>query len=161
MEIEFTEKITDIKLWLLKNNASFNDQIAKTECYKWTRWQRDNSIHVFPCACGVRNKECISVEIYFEVLRAYKLVQKEIEFSKALEEYYQINHNIFAVYEWVNYHENLGKGASFFSSEIKVVVKSHPYTTASIFLPETEFPNLLEFNQIFKSHYYSDGYKSY
>ena len=154
-------KVISIQSFLESYRNELKLSIQNTECYKWTRWQKNNNIHVFPCVCPVRNKECIFIEIYFEVQKTYRLILKKQEYTYALEEYYKIRHNRNAVFEWVKFYEPLGKEVEFFSPEIKVHTRVEPYKATTIYLPLEQFPNLLKFQKIFTGYYHSEEYENH
>ena len=153
--------LENIQNWLISNNNKLNDSISTTECYKWTKWQKDNSIHVFPCVCPTRNNECIFIETYYEVQKAFLLIQKEQEYLQALEQYHKIKHNKNAVFEWVKYYKPLGTELLHFNPIIKIKIKQETYEVKQIVLPESELLNLLKFKDIFTEHYCSDEYENY
>lgn len=155
------KKINDLSLWLVENQDDLDNSIIKTDCYKWTRKHGDNSVHVFPCVCSVRNKECIFIETYYEVQKAWNLLKKEQECINALEQFNQIKHNRNAIFEWVRSHEGLAKPILHFKPIVTICVSPEPYQVQHIQLPENQFKNLLKFKEIFTEYYYSSEYEDY
>jgi len=147
--------------WLISHENRLKESIIKTDCYKWTRWQEDNSTHIFPCVCPNRNPECIFIETYYEVQKAYYLIQKEQDYLEALEQYYKIKHNKSAVLEWAKYYEYLGKDILAFNPVIKIKIQKEPYKVKQIVLPKKEMKYLLKFKEIFAEYYYSSEYENY
>ena len=154
-------KFGNIKSWLMTQENKLKKSIIKTECYKWAKWQKDNSTHVFPCVCPTRNSECIFIETYYEVNKAFLLIRKEQEYLEALEQYQKIKHNKNAVFEWVKYFEPLGIELLHFNPIIKIKIKQEPYEVKQIVLPESELHNLLKFKDIFTEYYCSGEYENY
>lgn len=150
-----------VRKFLLENKSRFDNYIKNTECHKWTKWQRDNSINIFPCVCPIRNKECIFIEIYYEVQKVCNLIQKEQEFLDALKQYYKIKHNKKAIFEWIKCYELLGNELLHFNPIIKIKIKQEPYEVKNIVLPESELHNLLKFKNIFTEYYYSNEYENF
>lgn len=154
-------ELDDFGGWLISNKDKLDSSIRNTECYKWTKWQNDNTIHVFPCVCSSRNKECIFIETYYEVQKAYLLNQKNQQYLYAIEEYHKIKHNKNAIFEWVKYYENLGKEVPCFNPIIRIKTQQEPYEIEEIVLPKVEFLNLLKFKEIFNQYYYSEEYENH
>ncbi|MCB0745880.1 MAG: hypothetical protein KDC90_00320 [Ignavibacteriae bacterium] len=161
LEVLNFKSLNHIEDWLEENKIVFQDSIQRTECYKWTRWQDDNSMHVFPCVCSSRNKECIFIETYYEVQKAYLLIQKKQQYLYAIEEYHKIKHNKNAIFEWVKYYENLGKEVLYFNPEIKINTQQEPYEIEEVVLSEGQCLNLLKFKEIFSEYYCSEEYGNY
>ena len=154
-------RIEDINYWLKENSTDFYKAIEKTECYKWTRWQRDNSIHVLPCCCPIRNDECIFIETYRELEKYIQAVRSEDFYMDLLEQYYKIQHNQNAVFEWLNHIEQYGKELCLIGPTIRIKITSHPRYGKDIQIDKSELPKLWEFKEIFQGHYYSDEYENY
>lgn len=153
--------VYNVELWLKENKKTFLNYIEQTECRKWSKWLADNSIHVFPCACSTRNKECIFIEGYFEVYKIYSLRSRYSDICEASKQYYKIKDNRKAVFEWVKYYEELGKKTLHIKPQIKITISSEPYQVEVINIPKNEFENILEFNKIFSEYYYSEDYENY
>lgn len=153
--------IENIEGWLNVNKKTFQEYIEQTECRKWSKWLADNSVHVFPCVCSTRNKECIFIEGYFEVYKIYSLRSKSNDICEASKQYYKIKGNRKAVFEWVKYYEELGKKTLQIKSQIKITISSEPYQVEVINITDEEFKELFEFNKIFSEYYFSEGYENY
>jgi hypothetical protein len=150
-----------INHWLKENSANFNIAIEETECHKWKKWQRDNSIFVLPCCCPTRNDECIFIETYRELEKYVLSIKTEAFYKNLLEQYYRIQHNQNAVFEWIQDIKQHGNELLLIHSTIRIKITSKPFYHQYIELEENEFPNLWEFKEIFQVHSYSDEYENY
>ena len=146
--------------WIEENVKKLSYVVSVSECKKWDKCFNYNETP-FPCVCPTRNNECIFIETYYEVYKAFLLIQKEQEYLQALEQYYKIKCNKNAVLEWVKYYEPIGTELLHFNPIIKIKIKQEPYEVKQIVLPENELQNLLKFKDIFTEYYCSDKYENY
>src|SRR5690554_3509163 len=105
--------IHHINWWLMKYETEFYDAIPKSDCGKWSKWVKDNTIHVFPCVCPIRVQDCIFIELYFELLRISELETKEVHFGRVLEEYTKIAHNEDAISLWLEKYQSIWQNSHF------------------------------------------------
>lgn len=145
-------KIEDIPEWLRLNQHKLSLSIEKSSCYKWTRWQADNSIHVFPCVCRTRNEECIFAEIYYEVWKVFQMVMPEEEYISALMAYSQIGEDKVALEKWMEDYKYLGKDLYILDFKLKVAIEKEPYRTMEIILPLDGLIHLQKFKEIYCRH---------
>lgn len=154
-------KLEYINHWLKENNTNFYKAIEKTECYKWTRWQRDNSIFILPCCCPTRNDECVFIETYRELEKYIQTIKTEAFYKNLLEQYYRIQHSQNAVFEWIQDINHYVNELLLIHPTIRIKISSNPYYKENIELEENELPYLWELKEIFQGHYYSDEYENY
>ncbi|PVX46164.1 hypothetical protein C8C85_1990 [Flavobacterium sp. 103] len=154
-------KLGYINHWLKENSANFNMSIEKTECHKWKKWQRNKSTFVLPCLCPTRNNECVFIDIYRELEKYVQYIKTEAFYKNLLEEYYRIQHNQNAVFEWVQDIKQYGNELLSIHPTIRIKITSRPYYQENIELKENELPYLWEFKEIYQGHYYSDEYENY
>ena len=150
-----------INHWLKENSANFNLAIEKTECHKWKKWQKDNSIFVLPCLCPTRNNECVFIEIYRELEKYVQTIRKEDFYKDLLDQFYKIKHNQNAVFEWIQDIKEYGDELILICSTIRINIASRPYYNEKIELEENELPFLWKFKEVFNQHFYSDEYEEY
>ncbi len=146
--------IHHINWWLMKYEAEFYEAISKSNCGKWSKWVRDNSIHVFPCACPIREQDCIFIEMYFELLKASKLEKKEVHFEKLVDEYNVIKNNETEVTLWLEKYESIWQN-SHYDEIIRIKTSTTPYTKVEIPLSNEEFKNIRAFKKLYSRCYYS------
>ncbi|WP_452221428.1 hypothetical protein [Lacinutrix salivirga] len=156
--IEHSQKIEysihHINWWLIKYEDDFYNAIPKSNCRKWTKWIRDNSIHVFPCVCPIREQDCIFIEMYFELLKASELEKKEVHFEKLVIEYNVIKNNETDVSLWLEKYESIWQN-SHFNKIIRIKTSTTPYTKIEIPLSNQEFKNIRAFKKLYSRCYYS------
>ena len=115
-----------INYWLKENTTNFYRAVEKTECHKWKKWQRDNSIFVLPCVCPTRNNECVFIETYKELEKHVQTVKTDNFYKNLLEQYSKIQQNQNAVFEWINHIEQYGKELLFKHPSISVSITREP-----------------------------------
>lgn len=151
--------INEIKNWLQKNNSNFHNSIEKTPCRNWSKRLNDNSIHLYPCVCPVRNEDCIFVETYFELSKVIEISKMEERCEIEITKYQQIQHNKSAIFEWIKANEGLLEKIIYFSTIIKI--NSNKEENINVKLNPVHFKNILHLQSIFQTHYYSEQYKNY
>lgn len=158
---EINEQISIIKVknWLKEYQHVFFQSTKKTPCKKWSKWLNDNSIHLYPCVCPVRNEDCIFVETYFELSRVIEIFKMEEKCEIELSIYLQIKHNKFAIFEWIKANEGLLEKIIYFSTTIKI--NSSPERSKVLTLNPLDFENILKLQEVFIEYYYSDELKNY
>lgn len=158
---EINEQISIIKVknWLKEYQYVFFQSIQKTSCRKWSKWLNDNSIHLYPCVCPVRNEDCIFVETYFELSKVIEISKMEERCEIELTKYQQIQHNKSAIFEWIKANEGLLEKIIYFSTIIKI--NSNKEENINVKLNPVHFKNILHLQSIFQTHYYSEQYKNY
>lgn len=149
-----------INRWLKMYEKEFYIAIEQTECRKWSKWVRDSNTHLFPCVCPLRVEDCIFIETYFELKLAVDLIEKDDYFKKLLKSYHLIKHNKNAVFEWVKANEDVGSNL-FFTGKVEVKLSQELYDKLVISMDVAEFENLLAFNKIFNTNYYSKEFEKY
>ncbi|WP_033959942.1 hypothetical protein [Psychroserpens jangbogonensis] len=149
-----TYSIHHINWWLMKYEAEFYEAISKSNCGKWSKWVRDNSIHVFPCACPTREQECIFIELYFELLKVSELEPKEIFFEKIMKEYKIVQHDEDEINLWLDKHKVTWKGLRF-DEIIRVKLTTEPYTKIEVQLAKCDFRNIILFQKTYNRLHYS------
>jgi hypothetical protein len=156
-------KLEYIKLWLKDIKPALIEAVKNTSCNKWKKWQRDNSIHIFPCLtslCKIRNDECVFIEFYRKLDVFVKTIRTEDFYKNRLEQYQKIKHNQKAVFEWILDIEQYGNELTLINDEVDFkFATSTNYTT--IKLDKTELQNLWKFKKIFEKHYYSLEFQNY
>ena len=156
-------KKADLIKWLFENKILLNKAIKDTSCHKWKKWQRDNTLHIFPCLsslCKIRNEECCYIEFYKTLQDFIQTIRTEEFYKKQIDEYHKIKHNKNAIFEWVIDVENYGKELTLINDEINFKdVKNSEYLTFE--LDKTELQNLWNFKEIFEEHYYSLDFDNY
>jgi len=146
--------IHHINWWLMKYESDFYDAIPESECGKWSKWVRDNSINVFPCVCPKREQDCIFIELYFEILRVSELEEKEVYFEKILEEYQKAEYNEYAIAIWLKKYQTIYENSRF-DEVIRIKLTTEPYTKIEILLSHEEFKCLRAFKKMYSTSYYS------
>ncbi|HSD08171.1 hypothetical protein [Flavobacterium sp.] len=154
-------KLEYINHWLKENSTNFNIAIEKTECYKWKKWQRDNSIFILPCCCPTRNDECVFIETYRELENYIQTIKTEAFYKNLLEQYYRIQHSQNAVFEWIQDIKKYGNELILICSTIRIKITSRPYYREKIELEESELPYLWKFKEVFIQYFNSDEYEEY
>lgn len=151
--------INEIKNWLQENNSNFHNSIEKTPCRKWSKWLNDNSTHLYPCVCPIRNEDCIFAETYYKFSNVLEISKMEERCAIELTIYQQIKHNKFAIFEWIKANEELLETIIYFSTTIKI--NSNKEENINVKLNPVHFKNILHLQSIFQTHYYSEQYKNY
>jgi len=146
--------IHHINWWLMKYEEEFYNAIPKSNCGKWSKWVRDNSIHVFPCVCPTREQDCIFIEMYFELLKTSELEKNEVYFEKLVEEYNVIKNSETEVSLWLDKYESVWQN-SHFDEIIRIKTSTTPYTKIEIPLSNEEFKNISAFKKLYSRCYYS------
>lgn len=153
-----TVSIHRINSWLIKYKDEFDDAISKSNCGKWSKWVRDNSIHVFPCACPSREQDCIFIEMYFKLLKVIELNKREGYYAEQLVIFYSLKNNKDSVIEWVRDNESTFKALKYklkidsIGVVIDVGVNNHNerYKRIIVRVSKEEFIHTLEFKRIFE-----------
>jgi len=148
-----------VQVWLKENKPNFHNSIEKTSCRKWSKWLDDNSIHLYPCVCPIRNEDCIFVETYFELSKVIEISKMEERCEIELTKYQQIQHNKSAIFEWMKANEELLEKIIYFSTTIKI--NSSPERSKVLRLNPLDFENILKLQEVFTEYYYSDEIKNY
>jgi hypothetical protein len=146
--------IHHINWWLMKYEDDFYNAIPKSNCGKWSKWVKDNSIHVFPCACSTREQDCIFIELYFELLKASELEEKEVYFEKLVEEYRLVKYSEHGISMWLEKYESLWQKTRF-DDIIRIKIINEPYTKIQIQLNADDFKNIATFKKLYAKRYYS------
>lgn len=152
-----------IDKWLKENKSVLNKAIEKTDCYKWKKWQQDNSLHIFPCLsslCKIRNEECRFIEFYKSLQDFILTIRTEEFYKKQLEEFYKIRHNQKAIFEWIIAIEKHGNELILINDKIYFKnEKEKKHITFEI--DKTELSNLWSFKEVFEENYYSLDFDNY
>ena len=144
-------EISSIQDWLKANYYKFSSSIKETECYKWSRWNKDQSTHMFPCVCQTRNDDCIFAEMYYRVWQVGQLLEQEDKLVNALLEYENMKGDKGLLKQWFYNHRNLGEGILSLEEIIKIVTLKEPYVTMEVVLPKEEIKHLSKFKEVYWS----------
>lgn len=153
-ELKSSLSIHHINWWLMKYEDEFYDAISKSECGKWSKWVKNNSIHVFPCACPTREQDCIFIELYFELLKVSKLEANELFFESIMDEYNSIQNEEFALRLWLEKYKAAFADLKFVEIII-VKLTTEPYTKIAVELNEDDFRNIILFQKTYKKGQFS------
>lgn len=152
-----------IKDWLKGNKNTLKNAIENTSCHKWKKWERDNSLHIFPCIthlCVNRNEECRFIEFY-KLLMTYINVIREDDFYKnLLEVHNNIKHNQNAVFEWIIDIEKYGKELVLINDEVFFKDEKNK-NLILLKIDKRELRNLWIFKKIYEKNYYSLDFENY
>lgn len=159
MNLDNPISINEIKNWLQENNSNFHNSIEKTPCRKWSKWLNDNSTHLYPCVCPIRNEDCIFAETYYKFSNVLEISKMEERCAIELTIYQQIKHNKFAIFEWIKANEELLETIIYFSTTIKI--NSSPERSKVLTLNPLDFENILKLQEVFTEYYYSDDFQNY
>ncbi|MEM5540721.1 hypothetical protein [Olleya sp. AS48] len=146
--------IHHINWWLMKYEDEFYNAITKSNCGKWSKWIRDNSIHVFPCVCQTREQDCIFIELYFELLKVSELELKEVYFRGVMNEYDCIKNEKFALKQWLKKHKNMWVNLRL-SKTIRIKLTTEPYSKLEVNLNGNDFRNFISFQKIYNRLHYA------
>ena len=158
MNLDNPISINEIKNWLQENNSNFHNSIEKTPCRKWSKWLNDNSTHLYPCVCPIRNEDCIFAETYYKFSNVLEISKMEERCAIELTIYQQIKHNKFAIFEWIKANEELLETIIYFSTTIKI--NSSPERSKVLTLNPLDFENILKLQEVFTEYYYSDDFQN-
>ena len=147
-------EIKQITTWLAEYENYFYFLISESNCGKWSKWLEDKTSHILPCCCPKREKDCIFIEIYYQLDRVIQLHQKEEYFKILVQEYKQIASDNVATSELLKKHKKLASEIAF-DTEISIMLELEPYKTSKIKLNENEFKNIIEFQNIFNELEYN------
>lgn len=151
--------VRQIQDYLLKNRTEFFTLIEKSSCRKWSKWVKDNSIHVFPCVCPEREVDCIFIETYFELTKVLEVLEKEERCIHELKIYQEIKHNTPAVFEWIIANESFFYEINTFKAELDI--KSVNNESITIKLNPVEFESILELKEVYYEHYCTEEFENY
>lgn len=149
-----------LQRWLKENRIRLKKSISSSECKKWDKWIHNDEFP-FPCACPIRNPECIFIETYYKLENTLELMRNEELYKSALKSYSVFKDNPAAVLEWTKATEQLGLGIIHFEPNLIIRVQTEPYLCNSIKLSTNEISQLLKFKEIFTECYYSEQYENY
>lgn len=159
MNLDNPISINEIKNWLQENNSNFHNSIEKTPCRKWSKWLNDNSTHLYPCVCPIRNEDCIFAETYYKFSNVLEISKMEERCEIELTIYQQIRHNKLAVFEWMKANKELLEKIIYFSTTIKI--NSNPEKPKVLRLKPHEFENILKLQKVFTENYFSGDFQNY
>lgn len=63
--------IEHIISWLGKHENYYRFSISESSCRKWSKWIETNE-KPFPCVCQIREKECVFIELFYELNKITK-----------------------------------------------------------------------------------------
>lgn len=133
--------------------------INKTLCKKWGKWFYKDE-QPYPCVCPVRDKECVKLETYFELQKAFNQYNQEAYFKQAIEEFELIDkQDNTALLLWVKRHQSIGSKL-FFNPTITISCSSEKSDKLSIQLNPDEFRTVIQFQEVFNTVYYSENYQT-
>lgn len=142
-------KLESIQVWLKTNQSKIVSCAEETICYKWSRWIKDQSTHIFPCVCHTRNDDCIFAETYYRVWQVGQLLEQEDMFVNALLEYENMKGDKGLHKLWLNSYSSLGENIFLLEERIKIAIQKDPYVTAEVILPREEIKHLLKFKEVY------------
>ncbi|WP_299398682.1 hypothetical protein [uncultured Gelidibacter sp.] len=156
--------IHHINWWLLKYEDYFYKAISESECGKWSKWIKDNSIHVFPCACAIREQDCIFIELYHQLLEVSELNKREEFYSEQLIRFSSHKLKKESVIEWVrdnrSYYQEIRYKLEFDSVGIVIDVRvsnhDDTYKVMLVKIDKHDFMHAIEFKRIFEEMEYLD-----
>ena len=141
-----------IKNWLADNQNYFHFLINESCCRKWSKWVEDNSTHIYPCVCPIREQDCIFIETYYELEKVIELHKRENYFKPIVSEYNLIKNDSRALGKWITKYQKVDEEL-FFKPIIEIKTQSNPYKSLDIKLNTEDFKNIIEFQNIFKESY--------
>ncbi len=157
-----SEKINTIPIiqaWLLEKKDIIPSLIKDTQCDKWTKWFNSYE-QPYPCVCPVRNKECIELELYYELEKVQELYNTQSYFKEAIEEFNSMEkNNDDAVLSWIRKHRTIGCKL-FFTPTISILCVPEKNEKLTIKLNPDEFRILIQFQDIFNTVYYSEEFQT-
>ena len=159
---KFTD-MSSIKYWLKENKNTLKKAIKNTSCHKWKKWERNNSLHIFPCIsnlCEIRNEECRFIEFYKLLITYINTVREDEFYKKLIETHNNIKHNQNAIYEWIIDIEKYGNELVLINDEV-IFKDEKDKKLISLKLDKDELRNLWNFKNIYNSNYYSLKFKKY
>lgn len=142
-------KIYEIQNLLNQQEDIFNFLVQESDCRKWSKWKEDESIHIYPCVCSIREHNCIIIETYYELKRVLEQYKKEAYFKEIVSEFKSIRNDKEAVAKWVIKYEDIGSKL-FFALEVVVRLE---FETLRVKLNKNEFKHTLEFQKYFQMFY--------
>ncbi len=75
--------IGHIITWLGEHENYYKFLISESSCRKWSKWIEYNE-KPFPCVCPVREKDCVFIELYYELSKIIKQeYSSNVEFIKS------------------------------------------------------------------------------
>ncbi|RXJ52638.1 hypothetical protein [Gelidibacter gilvus] len=156
--------IQDVNSWLKKYETDFYKAISESECGKWSKWVKDNSTPVFPCACPIREPDCIFIELYHQLLEISELNRREEFYAEQLIRFSSHKLKNESVIEWVrdnrSYFKEIRYKLEFDSVGIVVDVRvsnhDDPYKVILIKIDKNDFMHAIEFKRIFEEMEYLD-----
>lgn len=143
-----TLEVNYIKTWLADNQNYFHFLINESNCRKWSKWVEDNSTHIYPCVCPIREHDCIFIETYYELEKVLELHKREDCFKLIVCEYNLIKNDSIVIKEWIEKHLKVDEEL-FFKPIIEIKTQLYPYKSLQIKLNTEDFKNIIEFQNIF------------
>lgn len=146
-----TLEVNHIKTWLADNQNYFHFLINESNCRKWSKWVEDKSTHIYPCACPIREQDCIFIETYYELEKVIELHKRENYFKSIVCEYNLIKNDSRVIKEWIEKYLKVDEKL-FFKPIIEIKIQSNPSRSLMIKLSKEDFKNLIEFQNIFNQY---------
>jgi len=133
--------------------------IQKTPCKKWHKWFYRGEVP-YPCACPVRDEDCIELELYYELKKIINLYNQEAYFKQAIEEFRLINkQNNTAILSWIKRYQVTGSKL-LFSPTISILRNPENNDKLIIELNPDEFNTVIQFQELFNTVYYSKEFQT-
>ena len=145
--------LNNINKWLLDSQEANNKSIQETACIKWNELNENSTIHIPPCICSVRSQECIDIECYYEVKKAYLIMQKEPVYKVAIQEYEIAKDSKEDLFNWFIKHNILFEVIKAFKNEINIYVGLNPYKINTIKINTSKVPHLMKLKSIIPQFY--------
>lgn len=159
--IQSNLNICEIKSWLTDNVEKVRLDISNSTCRKWENWLEDNSVHIYPCVCSVREQDCIFIEIYYKLYGLERYLKLESHFEQVLSEYEKICQSESALLNWMQKHKLDWDNLTSLDSVVKIKVTSEPYKTLDIQIDKDGFEHCFKFKELYAGIYYSDNYQKH
>lgn len=152
--------ILKIKKTIAEKKGEVSDLMHNTKCNKWLKWFNTKETP-YPCVCDVRDKDCIELELHYELQKAKGLYNQNSYFKNAIEEFEFIdNNNKAAVIAWVKKQEPVGSKL-FFNLTISILSNPKENEKLTFQLDPSEFKYIIKFQELFGSIYYSEEYQQH
>ncbi|MDP2526474.1 hypothetical protein [Maribacter dokdonensis] len=144
-------KIRKTQDWLKDNHYKLCSSIEQTECYKWSRWLKDQRTHVFPCVCTIRNSACSFAETYHAIWKVNNILVKEDKFIEALIDYFLVIEAKSSLKPWLKRYKQLFQEVLLIDDNIKVCHGRSTLQNDIFKFTKEELKHLLKFEEVYLS----------
>lgn len=140
-------------------NQNIKVKVLKSQCKKWFKYFNSGE-QPYPCVCSARNKECIELQLYYELEKAQDIYNKQSYFKEAIEEFNSMEkNNDYAILSWIRKHKTMGSKL-FFTPTISILCVPEKNEKLTIKLNPDEFSTVIQFQDIFNTVYYSEEFQT-